>query len=39
MKVLPVELILCDYQYISRLKGAYNNDLHNTVIYRNTMIF
>ena len=32
-------MILCNYQYISRLKSVSNNDLHNTVIYRNTIIF
>ena len=39
MKVLPVVLILCEYQYISRLKSVYNNDLHNTVIFSNIVIF
>ena len=37
MKVLPVVLILCDYQYISGLK-VYN-DLNNTMIFSNTVIF
>ena len=39
MKVLPVVLILCDNQCISRFKSVYNNDLHNTVIFSNTVIF